>query len=345
MNKLIAVDFSSPVQNGGADAAKKRISDVMYAAKYIAFFSVCCAHTYYHAFAGAPLVLRLLSQFGTFGVAVFFFISGYYFKKEKPAVFIRKKTVYLLIPWAFWGCAAYATRFFDNSRFTFNPLEILRWLLGDGTYLWFLTVLVCIQILFSLLPDKKSLLAILMAVTVASRAATASGLWALPFGARYNVYLNLLNWVGFFALGRYAARTNSILPWILKHKGVLLPACLAVCVICGLLDPVPAYGGWTNPVIQLSMIPVALIAADFLRRCKVFILFGQYTLCLYLIHMPFIGKANTIFQGSCFYALLKPAAVTLLLSFLIFAGLKVSQKIKLDKPYCLLTGLRRKKAC
>ena len=118
----------------------KQISGIMYTTRFIAFFSVCCAHTYYNAFAGTPCLLNLLYQFGTLGVAVFFFISGYYFKKEKLALFLRKKILYIIIPWFFWGCAAYLTRFFDNNAFYFNPVEILQWLFGYGSYLWFLTV-------------------------------------------------------------------------------------------------------------------------------------------------------------------------------------------------------------
>lgn len=322
---------------------KKRVSGVMYAAKFLAFFSVCCAHTYYNAFAGTPPVLNLFTQFGTCGVAVFFFISGYYFKKERPAKFLRKKAMSLFIPWAFWGCAAYCTRFWDNSAFYFDPLEILRWLSGIGTYLWFLTVLLCLLILFNLLPDKKSLLIILMGVTVLSRVATSAGLWVLPWHLQYNYYLNPLNWVGFFALGKYISEKETVLPLLWNHKKAALPVCLFVSVVCGFFDPLPTYAGWTNILIQLMMIPVVLIAADWLRRYPLFVTFGQYSLCLYLIHMPFIGKMNTVFQNSCLYALIKPVVVTLFLSCLIFAGLKLCEKIRLEKAYCLLTGLKPKK--
>lgn len=338
-----AAPSSEAVKYGGVAEEKKRISDVMYAAKLLAFFSVCCAHTYYNAFAGTPPVLNMLYQFGTFGVAVFFFISGYYFKKERAVKFIRKKAVSLFIPWVFWGCAAYCTRFWDNSAFYFDPLEILRWLSGVGTYLWFLTVLLCLQVLFNLLPDKKSILIVLMGITVLSRIATSAGLWVLPWHLAYNYYLNPLNWMGFFALGKYVSETGTMWPRLRKHPTIVLSACLSVCAVCGFFDPVPTYAGWTNPLIQLLMIPVTLIAADWLRRCRAFITFGKYTLCLYLIHMPLIGKMNTLFQGSCLYALVKPVIVTLVLSCLILIGLKLSEKIRLDRLYCLLTGLKPKK--
>lgn len=330
------------IKCGRSDKDKKRISDTMYAAKWIAFFSVCCAHTYYDAFGGIPQLQNMLFQFGTFGVAVFFFISGYYFKKEKIPVFFRKKAKFLLIPWAFWGCAAYCTRFWSKTAFYFDPQEILRWLFGVGTYLWFLTVLIILQILFNLLPDKKDICFIWMGITVLSRIATSAGLWVLPGNLQYNYYLNPLNWVGFFALGKYLVQTDDWLLRLCRHKASVLTVGLMICAVCGFFDPTPTYAGWTNPLIQLLMIPVTLIAADGLRRCRIFVTFGKYSLCLYLIHMPFIGKLNTVFQSSCFYALIKPVIVTLFLSCLIFAGLKLSEKIKLEKVYCLLTGLKPK---
>lgn len=130
----------------------------IYALKVFALFSIVSAHCWTIATKTNQInnvFSSILSQIGSIGVGIFFILSGYLFFKNKrsfSAFFLNKiKTV--MIPWILVGTTVYFYVFFRKEGVELNSW--INFLLGNGSYLYYLTLLIVFYLMFFILRKTR----------------------------------------------------------------------------------------------------------------------------------------------------------------------------------------------
>lgn len=215
---------------------------------------------------------------------------------------------------------------------------LIAWLLGHGSWLYYLTIHVLFLALFKFLWRSTPALVACVAATVLQLLAKTRG-GGLP-SPLDNDYLNPLHWVGFFALGV-----------LLRRQGLRFSRKFLVC--CGLVFGVSAvvvYRRWIYNYFHIlnciySVSAFFLLFAlgrrlahspleDAIRRI------GGDTYCIYLLHMlvapPFLRR---IPFPNLKWALGPVIAMVILLLF-IALGKWITGKLPFGDKLRLLVGLR-----
>ena len=152
--------------------------------KSFAILSVVIAH---YISKDLSLYSSLLQRMGTFGVPFFLFLSGYFYNIEKYGfrTFFKNKFDTIVIPWVFTGSLVY---FAVQKHFIF--IEWAKWILGIGTYLYYLVVLMLLFLLFSLsfIRSNKYILFLFVLINGISLIITYQNQYSI-----YS-YINILDW-------------------------------------------------------------------------------------------------------------------------------------------------------
>ena len=205
---------------------QKNLSVRLYALKAFAVLTVILAHSAYTSVQNA-FIVRLLGALSSVGVVVFFVLSGYFYKNYDRGFlfFLKKKILWLIVPWAFWGVATYAVNFLRKD-FSFTFLNFLNYMIGNGSYLYFMTVLTVLFLICYFLYKFDVFNYVMICVTIASIIVTSLDLlpWLYP-------YLNIFNWVGFFSAGILAKKYDLLRRWL--DAKLILHICLLILSLAG----------------------------------------------------------------------------------------------------------------
>ncbi|MBR5441870.1 MAG: hypothetical protein IKV44_02860, partial [Clostridia bacterium] len=79
-----------------------------------------------------------------------------------------------------------------------------------------------------------------------------------------------------------------------------------------------------------------------LVRVKVFSLLSECSYAIYLTHMVFIGLLDAVLGKFIVLQIASPVIIIAAVFVVFMFGAVISKKLRLDKIYCLLTGLRIK---
>ena len=248
----------------------------------------------------------------------------------------------MCIPWIFCGIAVYCTRFVSQPL-NFNVLEIINWILGNGSYLYFMTMLMLIYMIIYLIPKNKNYFCyIFIIINIISIFLTQlnilptdvdSSMMAFSY---LNPYLNIFNWIGIFSFG-LILREYNIFDLNINMKYVIFAAVTFLGIIT-IFNIEPNY--W-NVFILLFNILVFFIIFNISNKYfhnNFFINLGKNSFPIYLLHMPFIVKVcatvNPIYT-------LPLAILTVIFLNIVLNGIKyIAEKMHLNKIFSLLTGVR-----
>lgn len=177
----------------------------IYILKAIAIFSVMCAHSTPLMDSNSKINVlssQILDYLGTFGVPVFFCISGYLFAGNTRAWgdFWKRKMFTLFIPWI---CCETLLWLYVMLRK--GGISIAAWLLFLLEYhhtTYYLTILVVFYVIYWKI-RKPCVIWILNIVSMLSMVQTG---WSTGIFYRFNTavdsyYLNPFNWMLFFGIG------------------------------------------------------------------------------------------------------------------------------------------------
>ena len=152
----------------------------------------------------AVLSSLLLQNIGTLGVICFFVISGILFHHPGKNIgrFFKKKVTNIVIPWLISGTFVYLYVYLRKPPITLGGW--INFILGNGSYCYYLTVLMMLYIIFTLVSfmHNNRVLFVCEGITVIST------IWFYNIGDM-NPYLNILNWIGYFALGVQISRNHE----------------------------------------------------------------------------------------------------------------------------------------
>ena len=271
----------------------EKVSYQIWILKIIAIFLVFFAHMPVSdiTLALSPnytLMNRLFSLLGMLGVPMFFFLSGFLFKPGQ----IKKRAKSLLIPLIIWGAWSYLLHCFKAGLASFSITDMGLWIIGSNSYLYFVTVLFVIILLYNLCDNDLPW--ILLGVT-------AVGLYQyhiVSYITPLTPYLNPLNFIAYFAFGHIVRRNNlwhKLESWHIAGPAFLL-ILISVC-LTDLYVHVWYFNLWSMVICVSFICTLLALTSHFIRRNETFIRFGECTFVIYLCHMPIVTTLNQIVRN------------------------------------------------
>ena len=328
-------------------------SEKMYILKAIAIISVITAHSYYFAIPN-QLVVFILGRFARMGVFTFFVLSGYYYKKVKFSIFIHKLLTNLVIPWIIIGTLMYgfAIRATDDLSFS----GYINYIIGNGSSLYFCTMLFLIKILFWFLPIEKCKARIIcyicICLTVLSLLLTAMGVLpqdsipSLAFYEYCNPYLNLFNWLGIFSLGILMREFELLKKWVDNDwkNNILLIICCIIFIFCS-LENYYSYWSYLGVYTEFSIFYIVLKIIYNVNTKKMHMLFvniGKNTYPIFLLHYPLLSflSRNEQYRQKIGVAVILPIICVIILYACFFIIGKIAKTLRVEKILSCVTGIK-----
>lgn len=289
----------------------------------------------------AVLSSLLLQNIGTLGVICFFVISGMLFHHPEKNIgrFFKKKVTNIVIPWLISGAFVYLYVYLRKPPITLGGW--INFVLGNGSYCYYLTVLMLLYIIFTLVPfmRKNAALLVCEGITVIST------IWFYNIGGM-NPYLNILNWIGYFALGVQISGNQEI--WK-KIKNGINKRFLAFCVmsdVCYVLVLIYQLyhlkgGGYWNGInviacwfgaIALVLIAVRIENAKDNWFKRVIHQAGIESFGIYIWHMPVAGIiAHIMCVGVLNWMVLVRPIIVLIV---VITAFEIAKKIMNRTKFC-----------
>lgn len=206
-----------------------RLSECLYIVKALAILSVASAHC-----GNVPaeyscanrMVSVWLGYCGTAGVPIFYLLAGYFFEQNRRPwrSFWKNKLITVIIPWIF--CATILWLYVVLRKGGITVAAWARFVLGDGSPMYFVTVLLVLYAVFFYL---KKYAVFLWGITAVSLLGVVSVGWGINIGVGRlaNGYLDPLNWAGYFALGILVQKMRKMSGFLKLSKKIL-----PVTVVC-----------------------------------------------------------------------------------------------------------------
>lgn len=247
---------------------------------------------------------------------VFFVVSGILFccKEGETASFFRVRVKRLVIPWILSATAVYLYVYLRKP-----PIGIQSWInfvIGNGSYCYYMTILMLLYLIYALLPFMRTNVAFIICECV-----TAISILAFPQIGKLTPYLNILNWIGYFALGMqlkmYEEQVKIVLHYCRKWRVLIYVAFVAILAYQIYSDHSGGYWNGMNVVLcWLGGITIFLISIS-VNKSKRRILqrglinIGKKTFFIYLWHMPIAGiTARLMYDGILVHlVLIRPVLV------------------------------------
>lgn len=257
-------------------------------------------------------ILTLLSWFSCIGVPCFLVTSGILFRKKPLGEFIKGKAVAIGVPWLFCGTIVY----FVSQFPVYSIVEYVKFIFGVGSFLYYIPVLLFCYLLFYILPDKKVTYVLCIALNCYSLVATQVGLIHLPSN-----FLNIANWIGYFAIGRWIAKGAILNKIRTRPAGTLLISLVFViisCVVACMYEIESYFYGMLLIAVPFWFLEIYTMCVMFFENSRVFQVLGRDTYTIYLIHMPIAAFLKRIVrmvlpQGYIFLPVIVVAIVAILL--------------------------------
>lgn len=325
----------------------------IYLLKAFAIFSVVCAHTAVEPQNGSQVdhvIIYILNSIGTMGVPIFFIISGYlYFGNERTVKdFWRRKCRTVVIPWFFCESIVWLYVVLRKGGITFTAW--LKYILGINNTTYYLTVLILFYALFWRLKAYK---AVLIGSIILSGISLLGLGWGNSLAAQWNrltitPYLNIFNWMAYFALGMLLKKKECLEALAVFSKKILpISVPLLVMDLCAhyyYSFPWTYFSKYAILNITLQVLVVMGICYLLsMKRMKNLAVVGEYSYTIYLLHGLGAGGVVWITAriGSNILILARPVIVILLVLFGIWIVKKICERLKFvkDVPKVLI-GLR-----
>ena len=310
-------------------------SNTLYVIKAFAILSVIAAHMPFGAqHPTADLVRNALGQIG---VIVFFIVSGFLYKRTfgDTKTFWIKKLKGIVIPWIIFSVITFA--FSCVLSHSFYIASLPKWILGFGTWYWFVPILLICFALFKYLDNEVSLC---LAVVLSAVSVILMSFGILKCNDLFTQYTNIFNWIGFFALGillRKHEKLDSLLGVLPCSISALLLVCFVTLSVWCKLDK--SYINYLSIPIEISGFITLLNISSLLKKSKLLMEIGKKSYFIYLIQMQVAGIINTRLPYTPLFFVLRPFIVLAVLYIAAFAISYILRKIKLDK-YAYIIALK-----
>ncbi len=268
----------------------------------------------------------------------FFIISGYLFhyRPERATDFFKKKIKVLVVPWLISATLVYFYVYLRKP-----PINFIGWLnfvVGNGSYCYYMTVLLALYIIFYFFPCMRTNGALIICILIS----VISSIWFYQWGD-FTPYLNVLNWIGFFSLGLFL-QTN--LKFKNKVLTILKQTKLLWVMLASFFIGVQVFlgsGGWywkglnavSTWIIAITFVVISFMLST--RKCsrvvEIIKIIGEDSFFIYIYHMPIAGMiANLMSRGELvWFVLVRPLIVLLIVEMFVIVVKKVLLNTSLKK--------------
>lgn len=189
--------------NTNVSNPKQINSRAFYVIKAFAILCVIFAHCTYKT---TPLAQKTTNLIGIIGVPIFLISSGLFFNiKEDAKNFWRKKFKGIVVPWIVFGILTYFISVVTGNPF--GLLNLLLWVVGYGTWLYYVTILLLYYLLFRTI-KWDGLPYLMIVVWIVSIILDAFGI--NPLSNLIGSFLNIFSRIGFFAIGILLRKSNLL---------------------------------------------------------------------------------------------------------------------------------------
>lgn len=295
----------------------------IYVLKFFAVISIVSAHV--------NSILNNTSQFNyiasvflqeiaIFGVPIFLIISGYLYSKNKDnlTVFFKKRIKTLIIPWIMTGTVVFL--YITLRKGNLNLVSYGNFLIGNGTYLYYLSILFMLYAIFWKLKNKKILIVLLL-FCITSR---CFGFNFLP-----NIVpgLNPFNYMHYFIIGILISREFTFLDLAKKVNNKIFLLSIVLFMLISIVNILVdnEYNLSIFKILAGIMILFKLSTIKYLYN-NLFISIGKESFAIYLLHMPIAGitVAITNLIGNGLLTLIRPAIVIAIVHVAIMIYKKIN---------------------
>lgn len=319
----------------------KKLSNTFIVSRVFALISIVSAHLY---FTKAPYAVeKVYSSIGSIGVVAFVIMAAYFYNTQKYTSIwhmLSNKLYTVGLPWLFLGSVSYIYNALLSRKF--SVMAYLNWMIGNGSYLYYLTVLLLLFVIFY--RTNTAILISSMVVTLVSLMLTAVGVWdpIIKFLHITN-YLNVLNWVGIFALGILMKRIapEKLFAFFRKSRWIFAVAFLVAVVVICLLDIPTGYfsyiGIWLELLGVLAIFGVSTIPV---LSNRLFADISNMSFTIYLIHMMVIGVFDSVFNVNVITQILAVFIVICICYVSLSICRWLIKKVKIERLVNPLFGFR-----
>lgn len=313
--------------------------------RILAIFSVITAHVNNVSMVNGTIgwiVACFWDAFGQVGVVCFFILGGFLYHREVDdgKKFAKKKFISIIIPWLLSACLTYALSCILNHHIDF--IGALKWIMGFGTWYYYVTVFLVFLFLFKAIWRRDGILYACMVLTICSIAIynlIPSILYQIPL----TPYLNIFNWIGFFALGVIIRKKN--LHTRFSKVGALVFALIVSVFSLVLMFISDRFGYFYLLSIfwELSAAMILWFTARYLAERKwtgAFVPVGNDTYCIYLFHMQIVQFFTGLLPDGIVFAITKPFWGTALMLIIVSFAKKIVCLLPFGSIVCRAIGLK-----
>jgi peptidoglycan/LPS O-acetylase OafA/YrhL len=256
--------------------------------KGIAIFTVLFAHLPAVYGPLQPVYLAI----GQCGVPTFFIIAGYFGYGSSSSTL--KKFRVLIVPLLIWGSLTftippYPGKFTQSNYF----LDYIRWILGCNDWLYFVTILFWLHLIFRI----KYADCFIPVLAVASMVLTEFGI--IPYNdSFFTPWVNPFNFALYFFIGRMIRKRIDY--DIRPVNGVAACASLAVFILCAVFGNGKAYWTFFGFGLAISSF-VLMVWLAFHLRHSLLAKIGSLSFVIYFIHLHlgcFLMNRITFLDGT-----------------------------------------------
>lgn len=324
-------------------------SETIFYIKGLSIISVICAHCNSvpaESNEFARIESLILQNLGTLGVICFFVLSGmlFHYRPGKMRDFFKKRLKTLCIPWFLSATCVYLYVYLRNSA-----LSIRSWInfvIGNGSYCYYMTILMLLYLIFTVFPFMRTNIAFSVCEIITVLSSVCFYQWG-----NFTPYLNILNWIGYFALGMQIRKNRAIFVQI--SKKILQRKYVWICLYL-LIIIFQVYRGsgswywkgfhviacWSGAIAIFSIANMLCSQKDNLVGRFIFAL-GEESFAIYIWHIPIAGiVANVMSKGILVnFVIIRPIIVAVIILFVLLFAKKMFQKVNLQKVVPII-GIR-----
>ena len=319
--------------------------NMFYIMKIFACISVIAAHVNNYVYEESKIdsiVTGFWSMYAQCGVIVFFLLSGFFFKKEAGfRVLAKKKSKRIIIPWVVCASMTYLLMLLRSQG---NPtLRYFQWVLGYGSWYYYLTVLVVILLLFQLLSISDTVIFICVAVNLVFIGCRTFWVKDAPIIPYLTDYLNPLNWVGFFALGIFIKKYEVYRKMSkCQYMGYLALVIFALSSIYNIRKSVFTYFNLSMVITELSgAVVVFYLAIKLARRKLNWRKIGESTFFIYLVHMQVVQFVSARIPDGLIKYAINPIFNFAIMIIITLGMYKVLSKWRFGKNCLMILGISK----
>lgn len=325
---------------------KRNMSRLVWCAKAIAILTVIVAHSDFRSVHPDWLVM-LLDRIGSMGVPVFLILSAYYYRPEKYSSWraLLKSRINTVLPWLSLATVCYFWSYLRMSK-SITMQSYLQFLLGYNSIFYFITVLLLLQLLFYFLRSfgiKRIALGSILVSIVTTELAAFGITDVIVAQLGVTNYLNILNWLGFFAIGLYfQTKAEDEILGYLKKSTVWAALIWCMLFMIGHFVERGQYGYFSVVGIFMEAASAILILRLAWSICHYdwVVRLGKYSFSIYLVHINIVPVVNKFLGGTMLGELVSPLCTYGITVFLIWCACMVLKRIKLGRLTKYLLGVR-----